>query len=582
MERQLPTTCATCPRIVKLGDKWVIHHTPSRGELIAMGQAHRQFDPDTWAIQCRPCSDKSGQQGVIDKAKAEARVEKAAGSLPVLEGGPPHGNLRPSPCVKSEDPNTPVFDPKSVEGVAWLADLLPIPADAAWPLYMSPPPDDAVGSYGVEAEKWIADELGIRLRWWQRFALRMQWAHRADGSLCFRTVIESTPRRAGKSVRLRTASVYRTSHAEIFGEQQLVLLCGKDTAIVLEHHRKTWAWAKTTGWSLRRRTGAEEIEAPDGSRFVIRGKDSTYGYDVGYGIVDEAFGVPVSVVDDGLEPSLLERCNPQLHLVSTSHRRATPLMRRRITAALANGFEDASTLLLMWAAPKDALIGEEAVWRAASPHWTAERRAFIATKYEQALAGTAEPDPDDPDPLASFASQYLNSAWWVDALTPTGESVFTDSEWEAFNGHVPGVPAVAAVEAWFQSGAACSLAEPLGDGRVGVTSKTYDDVPAAIAAAQASGAGVLLVGKSIASGLVGVEPVGGTTRQAAMDLRRFADDGLLSHDSSPDLTEQVLALRVLPSSDGARLVSKSRADVVKSACWAVDRARNAGGVPAIW
>lgn len=78
METTLPVKCVTCPTIVQRGSDWVIHHEPSRGELIASGQAHRQFDRDTWHVQCRPCSNKSGQQGVIAKAKAEARAEAGA------------------------------------------------------------------------------------------------------------------------------------------------------------------------------------------------------------------------------------------------------------------------------------------------------------------------------------------------------------------------------------------------------------------------------------------------------------------------------------------------------------------------
>ena len=149
-----------------------------------------------------------------------------------------------------------------------MADLLPFPADASYPLLQSPPPADAVGSWGQEAELWIDAQMDVRLRHWQRWALRLQLAFRIDGSLCYRNIIESTPRRSGKSVRLRSVSVFRTSHADLFGgETQLILLCGKDSAIVLEHHRKSWRWARENDWTLRRRrTGAEEIEAPDGSR----------------------------------------------------------------------------------------------------------------------------------------------------------------------------------------------------------------------------------------------------------------------------------------------------------------------------
>ena len=141
---------------------------------------------------------------------------------------------------------------------------------------------------------------------------------------------------------------------------------------------------------------------------------------------------------------------------------------------------------------------------------------------------------------------------------------------------------MAAVEGWFKDGAALSLAEKLGDDRVGVTTTMFPDVSSAVAAAKASGAGIVLVGKSVSGGLFGVEPVGSSTRETAVRLRRFADDGVLTHDSSPDLAEQVLALRVVPSADGVRMASTTRADAAKSACWAVERARTFGGIARIY
>jgi hypothetical protein len=424
--------------------------------------------------------------------------------------------------------------------------------------------------------------MGITLRHWQRWALRLQWAHRADGSLCYRNIIESTPRRSGKSVRLRSAAVYRTAHPELFGEQQLVMLVGKDSAIVLEHHRKTWQWARTHDWELRRRTGAEEIEAPDGSRFVIRGKDSCWGYDIGYAIADEAHGIHPSVIDDALEPSLLDRCLPQLHLVSTSARKATALMRRRINAAIANGYEDATTLVMVWAAPPGANYADPEVWKDANPYWTREREEFLTTKFEQAMSGQADPTDDDPDPIQSFISQYINGGWWATGeAREVGEPVVSTDEWASLNGTPAPAerPSVVAIESAFNSGVSVAQAWSLGSDQALVGVAGYPDLPAAARAALALGAPVLLVGKSLCTDPVFaevlVEPMQDSTRNAAVALRELLDADQLRHDGSPRLAEQALALRTVPSAEGPRVRSTAGADAVKVAVWAGKRARTA-------
>jgi hypothetical protein len=116
--------------------------------------------------------------------------------------------------------------------------------------------------------------------------------------------------------------------------------------------------------------------------------------------------VDPQAITDGIEPALLERLWSQLHLTSTAHVRATSLMRRRLTAALRNA--DPDVLLLFWGARPDADIGDEAVWRASSPHWSQARRDLVARKFAAAMAGQDDPEFDDPDPIRGWAAQYLN------------------------------------------------------------------------------------------------------------------------------------------------------------------------------
>lgn len=451
---------------------------------------------------------------------------------------------------------------------------------------MTPPHPAAVGSYGAEAEAWLRSELGIELRWWQRLATRRQLEHDAAGVLTWQTIIESTPRRAGKSVRLRSLALWRVDHAWLFGEEQLALHTGKDLPICKEIHRRAWPWSEQRGWTVRRQNGNEEIETGEGSRWIVRGSGSVYGYDVTLGMVDEAWGVAPEVVDDGLEPAMLERLMPQLLLTSTAHRRATALMRRRVGAALAGMGDDLSTLLMWWGVPAGADLSDEGAWRAASPHWTAQRRSMIAGKLERALRGEADPDADDPDPLEGFRCQYLNT--WPEGPAPRrapAAPLVSEEEWADLAGFVPsGPPAAVGVEAWYGAGACVVCAWPLGAGRVGVTSEAFSDLSSAGAYALAAGAGVVVAGKSIAvdPALAGAVPVGATSRASVTELRRLLDDGALTHDGSEELTAQVLSVRTVPGAEGMRLVSQGRLDALKAAVWAATTARTAVEVPAVY
>lgn len=292
------------------------------------------------------------------------------------------------------------------ESSPWLAGFKDIPEDAAPPLAMSGPHPRAVGSYGAECIEWAKTEMGITLRWWQALAVTRQLEHDESGALVWREIVESGPRRIGKSVRLRITALWRLANASRIGEKQLAMLVSKDLAVGKEIHRGAWRWAEQKDWKVVRLNGGQEIEAPDESRWLLRADTAVYGYDVGYGQVDESWGVDPQSITDGLEPALLERLWSQLHLTSTAHVKATSLMRRRLVAALRNA--DPDVLLLLWGARPGSDFAEEATWRAASPHWSQDRRDLIARKYAAALAGQDEPEFDDPDPVRGWAAQYLN------------------------------------------------------------------------------------------------------------------------------------------------------------------------------
>lgn len=462
---------------------------------------------------------------------------------------------------------------------SWLKPYLRVPEDAWPPLAMTPVHPESTGSYGPKAVRWIEQELGITLRWWQRLAVVRQLEHRADGSLCWADVVESASRRSGKSVRLRSMALWRLAVGpELFGESQLAIHTGKDLAIVREIQRGAWHWAESRDWRVVRAIGRESIENGD-HRWLARSTDGVYGYDTTLGYVDEGWAVDPVTVSEGMEPAVLERSSPQIVITSTAHRRATSLMRTRITDALAVD----SSLLLLWGAPDGADVGDPAVWRAASAFWSPARLRLLQSKYDKALRGEQDPELDDPDPLAGFESQYLNR-WqlklgaggvlpgWGDLVTDGAPSLV-----EAL-----GV-AADATGAWFSLGA-------YGDGFVGPVDRRRAEHGRAgflerVAKAAAGGTPVAIGAKGAAGVLIrdledmGVYVIPTTFDdlvQASNDFADAVDSGLISHGAMPELDSAVLASRWRMVGD-RRLLDTRGADVSMLEAVMLARVLAAGG-----
>ena len=603
--QRLPSPCGHCGHTVTAADEWVVGHAKPRALYPGL-----TWVPSNWRAEHRKCSDRTGQAVVIEKARAEGaaialqgRVFPApagawtAPPLPLsLPEDPPRpasakghpgsfGFGLPKPAAPVEPRADLAWDPQALAAWSWLAPFAEVPEDASPPLYMTRPTDDAVGSYGAAAIEWIEETQRVRLRWWQRLAITRQLEHREDGSLVWRSVVESCPRRAGKSVRIRALALWRMQHAAMIGEVQTVVHCGNDLPICREIQRGAWRWADSQGWEVTKANGKEAIEAHDGSRWLVRSQEGVYGFDAGLAVVDEAWDVKPDTVTEGLEPAMLERLWAQLHLTSTAHRRATSLMKTKISEALTS--DDGETLLLLWGAPAGADMGSPEVWRAASPHWSEDRRRMIAAKYSAALSGEADPQADDPDPMQGFAAQYLNM-WQLTASTVMrGDQVVTDEAWDALADQVPvGAPFAAAVESWFRAGVSVALAWKTA-GRVVVSVTDHADLREAVAAVRASGfRRTATVGASLLEdpAMTGVRARAGQGRtgNAVAELGRLVAEDVLSHDGGAHLTGQVLAARTLPGPDGPRMVSTGRADAVKAAVWAVaDCRRKTIGKPRI-
>lgn len=170
---------------------------------------------------------------------------------------------------------------------------------------------------------------------------------------------------------------------------------------------------------------------------------------------------------------------------------------------------------------------------------------------------------------------------------PPGLPVFTDVEWAELDDYVPAVPMVAAIESWFGEGLAVATAEVV-DGHIGVSVDLVASVAdaAALVMSMLPRPNLVLAGKSVAADPVlvalGALPVRMQGRAAVTELRRYVDDDVIRHDGSPDLADQVLAVRTVPGVDGPRVRSTDRMDAVKAVVFAVEEVHRHAGAPQVW
>jgi hypothetical protein len=405
MAQYLPAPCARCGSLITPGTAWVVGHKEPRAlrpDLV--------WETSNWQVEHRTCSDRSGAEVMTPARMAQRErgwnnrrkipngkmVPGFSGGVGVSQG-PASALSLPDPAphrpeLDGNGPNLPEPSP-GWQGVEWASDLVNLwESDDAftWPRLLTEPNPDAVGTYGWRAVDWIhtrrAEDSRVpanqkRLRGFQVLRLVAGLQHDDAGHLLVGTRLESTPRQQGKSVGLSEETLWRIHAADLFGEEQLVMHTAKDLAVAREVQRSARLWAADRGMTVRGTHGQEEIEHGDGSRWLIRGRDSVYSYSAGFAIVDEAWGVDPSVVDDGMEPTLVERESGQLLLISTAHRRASSLFPERRRGAIRGlSLPGGRSALAEWSAPPDADVMDPAVWRIATAHWTPRRAAFLTDK----------------------------------------------------------------------------------------------------------------------------------------------------------------------------------------------------------
>jgi hypothetical protein len=462
---------------------------------------------------------------------------------------------------------------------------------------MTVPHPTAVDSLGPAFVKFAAAREGRSLRWWQRLVATRLLEVDGTGRLVWETLLLTMARQLGKSWLLRELLLWRLHQGDRFGEPQDVLHTGKDLQVCKEVLRPALYWAEERpGYKVGRANGEQFIERlEDHGRWMLRAKGSTYGYSVSVAAVDEAWKVKPEIVDEGVVPTMVEREQPQLWLVSTAHREATALMLSRRKVALDNLEVGDGDLLIEWSAPRAAELDDVMGWRAASPHWTAQRERLVGKQLEAVRAGEAELVEDEADPVEAFRAQWLNQ--WPTRSVPTGsgEPLLPPGLW-AFLAE-PGVqsrgPLFVAVEDDFGNGAAVAAAAVLDDGRIEVDGWPCEDWDTAVLEARRLGAlrqvRQLLVGASLLPRMgpdTAPTPTPATAAETRLGLpllRDLAASGMIVHDSTTgELDQAVTAAYVKELSSGLSLERGPGYPLVKALVWAVSAAHKPVPMPVVF
>jgi len=482
--------------------------------------------------------------------------------------------------------------------VPWLKGLRRVPVDATWPRYMTVPHPRAVGSLGPQFIRWAERRSGRRLRWWQRLAATRLLEVDGAGLLVWEFALMSVARQCGKSWLLRELCLWRIHQGDRFGEPQDVMHTGKDVAICKEVQRpaRLWARARPGEYKVREVNGQEEIAwLADGSRWMLRAKEAVYGYSVSFAAADEAWKVRAYSIEEGLVPTMVERLQPQLLLVSTAHRLATTLMLSRRLAALGALESGDGDLLVEWSAPERAAIDDLDGWRAASPIWTPKRERLIGKQLAALKAGEIE-DPEEPDPEASFRAQWLNQ-WPRRLVEPPGdlEDLLPSGLWAGLGqgGLDGGGPVYVGLEDDFGRGAGVAAVARLDDGRLEVDGWTCTDWDQAVAdvvrLAWAREVAEVHVGASMldrlpADGsLAGVRPALSKQTSAGLSLvRDLAVSRRLVHDLTTVELDEVLAQTQVRESPVGLQIARGHRALVKALAWAVGAAHKPSKTPAVY
>jgi hypothetical protein len=259
--------------------------------------------------------------------------------------------------------------------------------------------------------------------------------------------------------------MWRLHHAEVFGETQTIMHVANKRSTAMEVLRPAGLWAVERYGKKAARWGNENagIELPSGDRWLVHAANDSagVGYSVSMLFVDEAWKIKEEVVTASLAPTMAERNQGQMWLVSTAGDSTSDLMigyRQRALDRLESD-DPGSILLLEWSAPAEADPENIETWKYGSPEWTPKRQEFLAQQWNNVEE-------------SAFRQQYLNQwvirsnhwmkdKWWAETLDPDVQ-LPPSATWSV------------AVESDFDGmGHGVAIAAPLDDGTIVIRATTH-------------------------------------------------------------------------------------------------------------
>lgn len=348
--------CHRCNTAIDVDDDWDIDH-----KVPIAVDPDLEFDPTNLAPSHARCNRQHGARlGVKVKRGTwkgsahrtpgnQRRLAEASANLGGTSGPIP----RDWPRTLSDKPREPgAFDRP--------------------PLQFSEPHPDAVGTL---IDEWCGDIerlIGRKLRFWQWLVLARGLEVDSAGRLVWFRLVCTTPRQQGKSVNVDALSQIRCEKASYFEEEQTALFVSKDVRLARALQSRHWnhyAQRKDEGFNIRRSFGAESITWPDGSSWQIVSQTGVYGWTASLAMLDEAWSADPAVITSALGPTMAERAQPQLWLMSTANLNCTDLMPSMI--------KDPAVCVMYWGAHPDEDPRDPGVWEAASAFWTPQRKTLI-------------------------------------------------------------------------------------------------------------------------------------------------------------------------------------------------------------